>query len=66
MTDPEIAHLELDIERGVEPISGQLRTNHAPARPFAGMLELFALLDRERASQDDRWSLGQPGSRDEL
>jgi hypothetical protein len=66
MTDPEIAHLELDLERGVEPITGQLRTDHTPARPFAGMLELIALLDRERASQADEWSLGQTGPRSEL
>jgi hypothetical protein len=53
MVEPEIVHLELDVERGVEPISGQLRTDHAPARSFAGMLELIALLDRERARRRD-------------
>jgi hypothetical protein len=50
VTDPEIAHLELDIERGVEPIRGELRADQAPARPFVGLLELIAMLDQARAN----------------
>jgi hypothetical protein len=53
MSDPEIAHLELDIARGIEPISGHLRAPDAPALPFAGVLELIMLLDAARAASSD-------------
>jgi hypothetical protein len=54
MGDSEIAHFELDVALGVEPISGQLRTADAPPRRFAGVLELMTLLDQARAGgQDD-------------
>jgi hypothetical protein len=53
MTEPDIAHIELDVERGVDPISGQLRAADGRDRTFAGMLELIALLDRARATRGD-------------
>lgn len=66
MSDPQTLRIELELARGVEPISGQVRGDEEPARAFAGVLELIALLDSARAASgpDDRVTPGgqQPWS----
>jgi hypothetical protein len=57
--DADIARLELELSRHVEPISGRVRILRQPAREFAGMLELMALLDEARASPQDEPSDGE-------
>jgi hypothetical protein len=51
----EVARVELELERGVEPISGRVRIEGVPDRTFAGMLELMGLLDDVRGT-----SRGEP------
>jgi len=43
-----VARFELVLERGIEPIRGELRADAQPARTFVGMLELMSLLDAAR------------------
>ena len=38
----------LDLESGVEPISGTIASGTDPAEPFAGLMQLVAALDRLR------------------
>jgi len=54
MGDREVAHLQLELEREVEPITGRVRVDGADERRFAGMLELMRLLDEARTVQPTR------------
>jgi hypothetical protein len=53
MPDDDVTRLELELLRGVEPISGQIRIDDGPEREFIGVLELITLLDEARAPASD-------------
>jgi hypothetical protein len=48
----ERIHVALEVERGVEPITGFLQTPSGGTQPFTGWLELTQLLEAIRASSD--------------
>jgi hypothetical protein len=43
----------LDVQSGVEPISGTIASGTDPAEPFAGVMQLVAALDRLRGDEQD-------------
>lgn len=62
MREPEVAHLELDLAVGAEPISGRMRSGDGTERRFTGMLELMVLLDDARGTPDDATSRRESGT----
>jgi len=47
-TDPAPERVWIEVDPAAEPIAGLIHHGAAPARPFAGWLELVALLESER------------------
>ncbi|MBX5440771.1 MAG: hypothetical protein IRZ32_04500 [Solirubrobacteraceae bacterium] len=50
MSDREVRRVVVVLEPGPGPIRGQIEQPGAPPRPFAGWLELCALLDAARGA----------------
>jgi hypothetical protein len=48
----EPLRIVLDVEPGVEPISGTIASGSDPGEPFAGVMQLVAALDRMRGYGD--------------
>jgi hypothetical protein len=46
----DVLSLQVDLDRGVEPISGMLRDEGGTAHRFSGVLGLIALLDEVRST----------------
>ena len=50
--DPRpVVRLELELDRGLEPISGRVRTADNPTQSFSGVLDLINLLDHARGGE---------------
>ena len=49
----EPLRIVLDVEPGVEPISGTIATRSHPEETFAGVMQLVAALDRLRGDDVD-------------
>ena len=59
-TDPTPDRLLIEIDPSAEPIAGVIRHGAGPGRPFAGWLELVALLDAERRPPPGPATSGDP------
>jgi hypothetical protein len=49
-SEPTPDRVWIEIDPAAEPIAGVIHHGSAPARPFAGWLELVALLESERGT----------------
>jgi hypothetical protein len=54
----EPLRIVLDVEQGVEPISGTIASGSDPAEPFAGVMQLVAALDRLRGDEPEQQLAG--------
>jgi hypothetical protein len=59
--EPAPDRLWIEVDPGAEPITGTVHRGTAAGRPFAGWLELLALLDGERAAES-RPAAGDPSA----
>jgi hypothetical protein len=60
MASREAIRIEVEVEPGSEPISGQFRPSTGPSRPFAGWLDLVAAIEHERWAGSE----GESGERE--
>jgi hypothetical protein len=52
-TDAPPDRVWVEVDAASEPIAGLIHRGRSPARPFAGWLELVALLESERGREVD-------------
>jgi hypothetical protein len=57
--EPTDDRVWVEIDASSEPIAGIVRRGADPARPFAGWLELVALLESERRTGGDPCASGE-------
>ena len=57
-TDAAADRVWVEVDAAAEPIAGLVHRGADPARPFAGWLELVALLESERGRAVDQAAAG--------